>query len=796
MAETIKGLNIKLGLDTTDLDQKLKDINKELKEEQKDLRAINNSLKFDSSNLDKWREKQDKLNSILENTKTRLEVQNKRLEESKKALQVGAISQEQFNQVQRSVEYTSADINKLNLELKKTEDQINKIGGINTESLKKVGSNFTKYLTAPILGAATALSTLAYKATQTADDLADDASKVYLSVEAYQEWGYVAKMLAVDSNNLQKAFTRTNAILGEVTQGGEKYNETLSKLGISSDKLVGKSTDEAFEVLRSSLSKVEDQAERTALANELFGEKLGSELTQVLSSTSSEIENLRNQAKELGIVTTEQAETSGTFHDSLDNLKQSFTALSVEIGVQVIPALQKMVDVVQNNVVPAIRSLSNWWGDLSDTTKKIVVVLLGVLAAIGPVISIVLKLIPAIKTLKGVMAGGEIAKFFQGFSLGKATLVGLIATLAVILLQNEKFKETLSQLIETLGKVLEPIGNLITSLMDKLQPVISAIVEVINKVIEVLVKLIEGIMPALEAIIGLIVEVLSDVINIVLDLIDEILPVVISLINEVVKIIDALKPILEVVISLISTIISQALNLIEAILDPIIKILNVVIKIVGVIIGVVGNLINAILKPLNSILNVIAAVITTLVSILEVVINVLVSILEPALKIIFAVLEPILSILMVFIEIIASIMEMLSPLIDMLLSPLIAQLDFLAYIFEALAPLITMVGDILGSVLAPALEVVFKLLEPILWVLEKIIVAFKWVTDNVKRIFDGVSNALSSVGGFFGDLFTGKLFQNSSSNTTNNATTNHVTVNTSSSKFDINSINKALGGAY
>lgn len=57
MAETIKGLNIKLGLDTSDLDQKLKDINSELKEEQRDLRAINNSLRYDSTNLDKWREK-------------------------------------------------------------------------------------------------------------------------------------------------------------------------------------------------------------------------------------------------------------------------------------------------------------------------------------------------------------------------------------------------------------------------------------------------------------------------------------------------------------------------------------------------------------------------------------------------------------------------------------------------------------------------------------------------------------------------------------------------------------------
>ncbi|MFA7020482.1 MAG: hypothetical protein WC215_02850 [Bacilli bacterium] len=59
MAETIKGLNIKLGLDTTELDLKLKNVTTELKEEQKDLRAINNALKFDSSNVSLWKDKQD-----------------------------------------------------------------------------------------------------------------------------------------------------------------------------------------------------------------------------------------------------------------------------------------------------------------------------------------------------------------------------------------------------------------------------------------------------------------------------------------------------------------------------------------------------------------------------------------------------------------------------------------------------------------------------------------------------------------------------------------------------------------
>lgn len=796
MAETIKGLNIKLGLDTSDLDQKLKDINSELKEEQRDLRAINNSLRYDSTNLDKWREKQAKLNKILETTKKRLEVQNARLEESKKALAVGAISEEQFNKVRRSVEYTTADINKLNNELRKTEENIKRISSIDVERLRKVGSGFSKYVTAPIVAASTALGAIAVKATKTADAIADEASKVNMTVEAFQEWEYVSKMLASDSTQLHKALVKTNTILGDVATGGEKYGTVLSELGLELHELTNISTDEAFELIRSSLSKVEDQALRTTLANQFFGEQLASELNQVLGASSKEIENLREQARELGVVTTEQAEISGRFHDSLDNLKQSVMSLSVAIGVEIVPTMQKMVETIQAKVIPVIRNLTNWWSNLSGTFKRVIVIMLGVVAAIGPVISIVAKAIPLITKLKGAFAGGQILTFIKGISLGKVALIGLIAALAAILLKNEKFRELLKQIIELVKRLLEPIAKLITSLLDKLKPVIDLIIEVINKVIDVVVEIIEGLMPTIESIINILVDILSEVIELVMGLIEEILPVLIILIEAIMEIVEALMPIIEIIIDLVSTIIGQLLNLIRAILEPITRILKIIIQIVGNVIRIVGNLINTILEPLNSILNVLVSIIEVISKVLEVVINVIVTLLEPALKIIFAILEPLLEIVNVFIEVIAMIIEQLAPLLELLIGPLVAQLDFMADIFEALAPLITAVGEIFSSILAPVLEIIYELLEPILWVLEKIIGAFKWIIDNISKIAEGIGGVFQKVGGFFGDLFTGRLFQSNKNTTTNYTAHNNVTVNTTASTFDVNSINKALGGVY
>lgn len=80
MAETVKGLNIKLSLDGRDLENELKEIQSDLKEQQKDLKAINANLKYDSSNVELWKQKQSKLNDILQTTKKKLETQNQELE--------------------------------------------------------------------------------------------------------------------------------------------------------------------------------------------------------------------------------------------------------------------------------------------------------------------------------------------------------------------------------------------------------------------------------------------------------------------------------------------------------------------------------------------------------------------------------------------------------------------------------------------------------------------------------------------------------------------------------------------
>ena len=128
MAETIKGINIKLSLDGQDLDNELKSINKELREQQRDLRAINTNLRYDSSNLDLWKKKQTQLNEVIDQTKRRLETQQKQLEQARLGLKL-----------QRNITYNKADLKRLNNELEKTKDKVKDLGNLKFDNLAKVG---------------------------------------------------------------------------------------------------------------------------------------------------------------------------------------------------------------------------------------------------------------------------------------------------------------------------------------------------------------------------------------------------------------------------------------------------------------------------------------------------------------------------------------------------------------------------------------------------------------------------------------------------------------------------------
>jgi phage-related minor tail protein len=667
VAETVKGLNIKLSLDGKDLENELNGIKKDLKEQNKDLQAINTNLRYDSSNLDLWKSKQGKLNDVLTQTKKKLETQNQELDKAKKAVQLGDMSQEEFNKLKRNVQYTEAELSKLNNELGKTNDKIRELSNAKFDKIGKLGSTLTKSVTVPILGAVSALTAFSVKAAYTADSIGDSAQKIGLTAEALQEWNHVATIMGSSTESLNKAFIKVNGILGDIATGNaDKVADSLALIGLSVDDLKGKNADEAFEIISEALSKVEDEALRVGVANEFFGEKIGTELIPILSSEISTIRDLRQEARNLGIVTNEQAAQAGEFTDALDRTKQALSSLGVDIATTMMPILQSLIIKVRDEMIPVVKDWVFRWNNLDSDTKKMIATLIGLVAAIGPVLAIVGKVGPLLNivamTLKGVGSAG----LFAGAGINFATLgIGaLIAILAMALFQSEEFRALLGRLMETFMQLLPPILEIVDSLMTALQPILDVII------------------------------------------------------NLVVMLIDLLVPILDIILMSLIMQVEMFAEILEALVP---------------LITVVGEVLNAILVP--------------------------------AIKLLMFVLEPVLNIVQKIIE-------------------------FIQKIFEWIGELPKKIGDFGGKIKDTFSSVT------------------KGISNIANKVTDGISNfasnAASKVSGFFGGVgdFFSNTFNLKGSSTVNNANsnastsnTNNITINTTSPTFDIDSINKALGGS-
>lgn len=711
MAETIKGINIKLSLDGENLDNQLKSINKDLREQQRDLRAINTNLRYDSSNLDLWKKKQTQLNEVIEQTKTRLETQQKQLEKARIGLKLGTTSEAEFRKLQRNVTYNQADLKKLNNELEQTKDKVKSLGNLKFDNLAKVGSTLTKSLTAPIIGAVAALTAFAKKGIDTADSIGNTAKRLRMSAESLQEWNHVARMSGIETQTLEKAFEKVNQVVADIALGDVKgFAGVFHALGISMDDIEGKDTSEAFEVIRNALEKVEDESLRAALANHLFGDKIGSDLLPMLGLEEKAIKELRQEAHELGIITSDQIDTVGGYKASLDKLKQSTTALSVEVAEVMIPAMQAVVTILQERIIPAFRAAVLWWQGLSGETKQLIVIITGLVAAIGPVLTIVGKVGPLIKVASIAFKALGSAGIFAGAGINAATLgIGaLIAILAIALLENEKFKELLAKLMEVFMKLLDPIIEIVEVLMDALMPILDIVIGIITKLIDILMPILDIILiPLIKQLefLGLIFEMLS--------------------------------PLIQMVGNILQRVLVPAFQVLEKILNPIMKILEKIIGFFQKIFNFAGSVGDVVGGALGGVADLVGGVVGGIG------------------------------------DFVGNVTGKVG--------------DFAKGVVDKVGGAVSGVVNGVKNVATGASNIVSS------------------VTDNITS---GVSNfannaksklggALKGIGNFFGSGLNLKGNSNSTKTTTNQATTNNsITINTTSPDFDIDSINRALGGKF
>ena len=248
---------------------------------------------------------------------------------------------------------------------------------------------------------------------------------------------------------------------------------------------------------------------------------------------------------------TNKQQKAGEFTDALDRTKQSLTSLGVNIATSLMPMLQIMIVKVRDELIPMIKDWVDKWDGLDSGTKKIILSLIGLAAAVGPMLSVVGKVGPIVSLvstgLKAVGASG----FFAGAGINFATLgIGaLIAILVMALFQSEEFKALLGKLMTTFMKLLPPIMKLVDTLMTALEPILDVIIELVVMLVDLLVPILDIILMPFILMITIFAELLG-----------------------------SLMPLITMLGQVLQAILVPAIKVLKTVLDPILDIVQKIIE--------------------------------------------------------------------------------------------------------------------------------------------------------------------------------------------------------------------------
>ena len=420
MADTIKGLTVKIGADTNDFIKELRKVDKEINSTQRTANELQKGLQleFDSN---RFTQAQKKVQSALDTTEAKA-----------KAIR------EQLQYLERTGGVDTAGYQKLETELAKTEtralqlrEQLEEIDKIKFENATKSITNLsnsldnagkkTAVLSAAAVGAIAGVWSLGSNAAATGADIQDMADRLGIAAEEIQKYDYIALQSGVDTQQLVNAIVRARDAVGTAFAGGTSTAVTaLQELFGSLDE-IPQDTEQAFTAIIDKLSQVEDATMQAYYANEIFGTRLATNLIPLINNGADRLEQLGEEFESIGYLSNDQVQALADFDDELNIMRERLDLAKTELGIAMLPIMEQFADILSNVVVPAIQSLSEWFGNLPEPMQKVITGALLLVAGLSPVLLIMSRLVGVVPSL--------IKMFTSLRSASLATYVG-IASLA------------------------------------------------------------------------------------------------------------------------------------------------------------------------------------------------------------------------------------------------------------------------------------------------------------------------------------------------------------------------------
>ena len=370
-------------------------------------------------------------------------------------------------------------------------------------------------------------------------------------------------------------------------------------------------------------------AEKSNIIGTIFNKTDLSSVNALLANTGSTWDDLQQKITASGGAAQQMADTQlDNLQGQITILKSALEGLAISFGELLMPAIKQIVGWVQKFV--------DWLNGLSEGTKKTVVTIALLAAALGPVLIVIGKVISAvgtimtvvpkiagvINTVKGAFAALNATMLANPIVLIIAAIAALVAAFIYLWNNCDGFRQFWIDLWENVKQVAITVWNAIKEFFSQVWEAIKTIFSTVFEVIKTLVTtyfnlyktIIETVFNVIKTVITTIWEAIKGVFTTVFNVIKTLVTTYFNIYKTIIQtVLTIIQTVITTVWNTIKTVITTVLNAIKTIFSTVWNAIKTIISaVVSGIKGLITGNFTAVKNSITTIMNTIKSTISTI----------------------------------------------------------------------------------------------------------------------------------------------------------------------------------------
>lgn len=370
-------------------------------------------------------------------------------------------------------------------------------------------------------------------------------------------------------------------------------------------------------------------AEKSNIISTIFNKTDLSSVNALLANTGETWDSLQKSITDSGGAAQQMADTQlDNLQGQITILKSALEGLAISFGELLMPAIKQIVGWVQKFV--------DWLNGMNDGTKKVIMTVALLAAALGPVLIVIGKVISAvgtimtvvpkiagvINTVKGAFAALNTTMLANPITLIIAAIAALVAAFIYLWNNCDGFRQFWIDLWENVKQTAVTVWNAIkeffAQVWEAIKTIFSTVVEVIKTLVTTYFNLyktiIQTVFNTVKTVITTIWEAIKGVFTTVFNVIKTLVTTYFNIYKTIIQtVLTIIQTVITTVWNMIKTVITTVLNTIKTIFSTVWNAIKTIISaVVGAIKGLITGDFTAVKNSITTIMNTIKSTISTI----------------------------------------------------------------------------------------------------------------------------------------------------------------------------------------